>query len=102
MSLMPPFTPGPTTSASSSGSASAATALPCVGQQARIVSASGGTQVLAFIKFGDSTVAATTSDTPIIPGSDQIFTPPSVATHFSVIAASASATTIRVTSGIGE
>ncbi len=102
MSLMPPFTPGLTASASSSGSASAATSLGKISQQALITSAAGGTQVLAFIKFGDSAVAAAVTDTPILPGSAQILTPPSTATHFSVIAASASATTIYVTSGIGE
>lgn len=97
-----PFTPGATVSAASSGSSSAAVALPKSGLQGqvRVASAGGGTQTTAFIKFGDSAVAATTSDTPILAGSTQIFTPPTNATHFAVIASAA--TTVYVTCGFGE
>jgi hypothetical protein len=101
MTMMPPFTPGPTANATSgAGSSSTATALARTGQQVLITSESGGTQAKAFIKFGDSTVQAAATDTPILPGTTQIFTPPSSATHFAVF--SAAATLVYATSGIGE
>jgi hypothetical protein len=101
MTLMAPFTPGATANATSgAGSSSAATALTKAGQQALITSESGGTQAKAFIKFGDNAVQAAATDTPILPGTTQILTPPSTATHFAVF--SAAATLIYVTSGIGE
>ena len=101
MTLMAPFTPGASTSATSgAGSSSAATALPKVGQQARLTSPSGGTQALAFVEFGDSAVQATAADLPILPGDAFVVTPPAGATHFAVF--SAAATQVYVTSGYGE
>lgn len=102
MTLMAPFTPGITTSASSQAgpASSAATLLPRTGQQALITSESGGTQAKAFIKFGDSSVVAAATDTPILPGTAQVFTPPDAATHFAVFAATV--TLVYVTSGVGE
>lgn len=101
MTMMPPFTPGPTASATSgAGSSSAAVSLPKIAQQALVTSPSGGTQTTAFINFGDSTVVAAATDTPILPGTAQVFSPPSNATHFAVFAAAA--TVVYVTSGVGE
>lgn len=103
MTMMPPFTPGATVSATSgAGASSAATAFgkPTGGQQVLVTSESGGTQAKAFIKFGDSGVVAAATDTPILPGTSQIFTVPMSATHFAVF--SAAATLVYVTSGIGE
>lgn len=101
MTLMAPFTPGGTASATSgAGASSAATALSKSGQQARIVSETGGSQAKAFIKFGDSSVVAAATDTPILPGTTEVMTPPTAATHFAVF--SAAATLVYVTSGIGE
>lgn len=101
MTLMAPFTPGGTANATSgAGASSAATLLPKVGQQALVTSESGGTQAKAFIKFGDVSVVAAATDTPILPGTAQVFTPPAAATHFAVFAAAA--TLVYVTSGYGE
>lgn len=101
MTMMPPFTPGATVLLDDvTTSESIALGKPTGGQQVLITSPAGGTQALAFIKFGDSTVVATASDTPILPGTSQIFTVPSSATH--VAAFSGAATDIYVTSGYGE
>lgn len=102
MTLMAPFTPGPTVNvASGAGVSSAATPLGKVGQQALVTSESGGTQAKAFIKFGDAAMtAADATNTPILPGTAQVFTPPAAATHFAVF--SAAVTLVYVTSGFGE
>jgi hypothetical protein len=100
MTMMPPFTPG-TTAKLTGITTTTAVALTKPGQQVLVTSPSGGTQALAFIKFGDSTVTATANtDVPILPGTTQIFTPPSTATH--VAGVSAAATDLYFTSGIGE
>lgn len=102
MTLMPPMTPaGSAIATSGAGSSSAATALPKIGQQARLSSVSGGTQALAYVAFGDSSVVATAANgVAIPPGTSFVVTPPSTATHFAVF--SAAATAVAVTSGIGE
>lgn len=106
MSLMPPFTPGATVSVSAVATSTAATALGkpqlASGNQVMVTVESGGTQVKSFIKFGDSTVQATTSDTPLLPGTQPIFTIPGGATHFAVIGSGAGPTVVYVTSGVGE
>lgn len=100
MSLMAPFTPGLTASATSgAASSSAATPLTKSGQQCRLTNPSGGTQVTAFVKFGDSAVQATVADLPILAGVAFVVTPPSSATHFAVFAATA--TQVFATSGMG-
>lgn len=108
MSMMPPFTPGATVSATSgAGTSSVATPLGkptganvLGGAQMMVTSESGGTQTKAFFKFGDSSVAAAITDTPILPGVQAIFTAPAAATHVAVIASAA--TLVYFTSGIGE
>jgi hypothetical protein len=102
MSLMPPFTPGPTATATSgAGVSSAATALAKVNQQAMISVDTGGTNVRCFIEFGDSSVVAdAVGGMALLPGERVLVTPPSAATHFAVFAATA--TVVYVTSGIGE
>lgn len=110
MSLMAPFTPTENASATSgAGTSSAATALPRpfviaaqrVGNgQLRLTSPTGGTQVVAFVKFGGAAVVATLTDLPILPGESFVITPPGDATHFAVIAATA--TTVYATGGFGE
>lgn len=103
MSLMPPMTPSGSATATSSGSASTAALLPKPGQQCRLTNPAGGTQVVAYVAFGNSAIAATaTNGVAIAPGNTFVVTPPSDATHFSVIAASAAATVIYVSTGIGE
>lgn len=102
MTMMPPFTPaGCATATSGAGSSSAATALAKTNQQARLTNPSGGTQALAFVAFGSSSVAATAANgVAILPGESFVVTPPSEATHFAVF--SAAATAVYVSSGIGE
>lgn len=112
MSLMAPFTPTlPTVSATSGAAASSAgTALPKpfsnavqrIGNaQVMLTNPSGGTQVIAFIRFGtDNTVQADATDMPILPGDQIVITPPGNSTHFAVFAATA--TQIYATGGFGE
>lgn len=103
MTMMPPMTPSGSATATSSGAASAPVALPKTGQQCRLTNPAGGTQVVAYVAFGDNAIVATaTNGVAIAPGNTFVVTPPSGVTHFSVIAASAAATAIYVTSGIGE
>lgn len=56
---------------------------------------------VAFIKFGDSTVTATTSDIAIAPGFNRIFTIPPDVTHVAAITA-ASTATLYFTNGDGQ
>lgn len=105
MSLMAPFTPGPTVSQSSAGaSAQVQLGKPGAiagGQQVMVTNPAGGTQTTAFIKFGsDATVTAAATDTPILPGTQVILTVPANATNVAVFASAA--TLVYFTSGIGE
>lgn len=100
MSLMAPFTPGLTASATSAaGVSSAGVALTKAGQQCRLTNEAGGTQATAFVKFGDSAVVATAADLPILAPASFVVTPPSSATHFAVF--SATITRVYATSGMG-
>lgn len=58
---------------------------------------------LAFIKFGDSAVTAAITDTPILPGTQKVFTVPSdgSVTHIAAITGTSTAT-IYATSGEGQ
>lgn len=102
MTMMPPFTPGVTVALDGiTASASVALGAPVgKGQQVLVTNPAGGTQALAFIRFGDSAVVAAATDTPILPGTRQIFTVPDSATH--VAGFSGAATDLYFTSGYGE
>lgn len=97
MGSMNPFTAGPTVSRTVTGT-TAQVALGKPTNQVRVVSASGGT--IAFIKFGsDSTVTASVTDLPILPGAIEVF---SIATtQTNVAAIGTSGTTLYFTSGEG-
>lgn len=70
-------------------------------EQQVMVSALAGNTAVAFIKFGNSAVTATTaSDTPILPGEVMIFTVGPNVTHVAVV--SAAAATLYFTSGHGS
>lgn len=72
--MLNPFTPGGTTKLRATGSTSkiALGLLPGgFGQQVLIQAPAGGP--VAFIKFGDSTVAATSADMPVLPGTSRIY-----------------------------
>lgn len=90
-----PFTPGLSVSRSVSG-ASASVALPLgAGDVLRILNDGTAT---AFFKFGDSTVTAAVTDTPILAGMSEAFTYPESQTHIAAIGTSG---TLRVTRGYG-
>ena len=91
------FTPGATAKVAAT-TTTGRVALSITGAQTVAVVNDGTT--VAFIKFGDSTVTATTSDTPILGGSSRGFTPPPTATHMAAIMASGTAN-IYVTVGAG-
>ena len=59
----------------------------------------GGSKV-AFIKFGDSSVTATTSDTPILPGAIYVMDK-GVAMSVAAICGGTDTTTVYVTAGVG-
>jgi hypothetical protein len=67
--------------------------------QVRLLHVLGDT-VLAYIRFGDSTVTATTADLPIGNRFPEIFTIPDGATHVAVILSSGTGN-FHVTSGFG-
>lgn len=103
MSLMPPFTPGPTVTGSSNNASTAAIALGApVGQDKQVLVTSPAGGALGFIVFGDSAVAdaSASNGTPILPGTAQIFTLGAAATHFKFFAATTTA--VYCTTGSGE
>lgn len=91
------FTPGTTVSISASTS-TGRVALPTTGNLT--IRVYNGTSALAFIKFGDSTVEAAATDTPIPAGIPCGFTPPANATHVAAILASGTGT-VYFTAGSG-
>lgn len=94
-----PFTPAGTVSRAVTGS-TASVALSATGFPASTVEIQSlpGNSV-AFIKFGDSTVTAATTDYPVLPGVDKIVTVPPNVTH--VAAIGTTGTTLYFTSGHG-
>ena len=92
-----PFTPGITVSRTVTSS-TARVALGATGQAVMIQSIPSGN--IAFIKFGDSTVEAVTTDTPVLPGVVMVLVPPATATHMAAIGSAT--TTLYATSGYGN
>ena len=92
-----PFAPGVTVSRTVTSS-TARVALGVAGQACLVTSPSGGN--IAFIKFGDVTVEAATTDFPILPGVVMAIDPPAWATH--VAAIGSATTTLYFTSGYGS
>ncbi len=94
-----PFSAGTTVSRTVTNStASVALGKTGVPQTIMVTSPSGGN--IAFIKFGDSTVTALTTDTPILPGAIMVFSITAEATH--VAAIGSATTTLYFTSGHGQ
>lgn len=63
--------------------------------------ASPAANATAFIRFGDSTVVATTTTSmPLLPGTVEVFTVPGTHTHMAVITATGTAT-VYATPGKG-
>lgn len=98
-----PFTPGPTVQLAvtgTSGRVALGTGAGASGTPQVIVTAPAGGQI-AYIKFGDATVAAVAAtDTPILPGTVQMFTVPVGATNVAAITAT-STQTLYFTTGHG-
>lgn len=92
-----PFTPAGTVSVSVSA-ASSRTALTRASNSVMVTAPAGG--AVCFINFGSSSVTAAVTDTPILPGSVQVFSPPASATHIAAICAS-STQTLYATCGEG-
>lgn len=101
MSMYPPFTPATPTVSAAPNNSTARVALTAFSadrpKQVLVSSPAGG--ALAFVKFGDSTVEAAATDTPILPGTQRIFTIAAGVSHGAAFAASS--TTIYFTSGQG-
>lgn len=95
-----PFQPVATGTAVSATVASSSQALGVQGrsQTVRIAAPAGG--AIAFINFGASTVTAAATDTPILPGTVEVFSVGSAVTHIAAITAS-STQTIYHTCGDG-
>jgi len=96
--MMNPFTPGATVSRAVTGSSASVALGAGGGLQVMVTSAAGNT--IAFIKFGTSSVTAAVTDTPILPGTVQVFTIATTVTH--VAAIGTTATTLYFTTGDGE
>lgn len=98
------FTPGPTVNLAvtgTTGSVALGTGGGASGTPQVMVTAPAGGQIV-FIKFGSSSVAAVAAtDTPILPGTAQIFTPPGGTTHVAAITAT-STQTLYFTTGHGS
>ncbi len=101
MQTTTPFTPDVAgTVAAPAVTTTTAFALPFTGEQQVMVSALSGNSAVAFIRFGISTVTATTAvDTPILPGTVQLFAVGPAPTHVAVV--SGSAATLYFTCGHG-
>lgn len=103
MAAQNPFTPAGTVSRAVTGTTASvalshATASGPTPNSILITSPSAN--AIAFIKFGDSTVTAVVTDTPILPGIVMVFSIPPATTH--VAAIGTSGTTLYFTSGEGD
>ncbi|MEI6283071.1 MAG: hypothetical protein WCP82_10225 [Alphaproteobacteria bacterium] len=99
MAALNPFTPAGTVTLSVSSTTGSAT-LPTTSFDQLLVTAPAG-GAIAFIRWGASPQTAVTTDTPILPGSVQIFTIPSTATTVAAITGS-STQTLYLTVGQGS
>lgn len=97
MPALAPFTPAGTVSLAVTG-ATARVALPRPGAN-QIMVTSPAANAIAFIKFDQATVTAAVTDTPILPGTSQVFTVPLDASH--VAAIGTASTTLYFTVGEG-
>jgi len=93
-----PFTPAGTVSRSV-GAATANVALSKGSRPQTVMVSSLAANAVAFIAFGSSTVEAALTDTPILPGTQRIFTIGSEVTH---VAAIGTAGTLYFTVGTGR
>ena len=97
MPSLAPLTPAGTVSRTVTGTTARVTLAKTGLNQVMVTSAAANT--IAFIKFGSVTVEAAVTDTPILPGTVQVFTIPLDATN--VAAIGTAGTTLYFTSGEG-
>ena len=98
--MLNPFTPGgPSASVSATTSTGRAAITRGSSQQVMVSVAAGGQT--AFIKFGDDTVVAATTDTPVPAGAQKVFSVAPDVTHIAAITASSTAT-VYATPGNGQ
>lgn len=99
MPALAPFTPAGTVSRTVTGTTARVALSKANLNQVMVTSAAGNS--IAFINFGTSTVEAAVTDTPILPGTVQVFTVPSGGLTTHVAAIGTSSTTLYFTSGEG-
>ncbi len=98
MPALAPFTPAGTVSRTVT-STTATVALAKTGLN-QVMVTSPAANAIAFINFGSSSVTAAVTDTPVLPGTVQMFTIPQDVTNASAIGTTG--TTLYFTSGEGE
>lgn len=96
--MLNPMTPSGTVSRAVTGTTASVALSDAQSNQVMVTSASGNS--IAFIKFGASDVTAAVTDTPILPGTAQVFTKQPSMTH--VAAIGTAGTTLYFTSGDGQ
>lgn len=96
---MIPFTPAGTVTLAVTA-ASSRIALD-VGPSGQVMITNAPDSALAFIKFGDSTVTAAVTDTPILPSACYVFSVGPDVTHIAGICAGAGTATVYTTRGQG-
>lgn len=98
--MLLPFTPGATVSLAVTGTTGNVAMSKPAGRQIMVTSLAAN--AATFIAFGTSAaVEAAVTDTPILPGTVNVFTVPSAWTHVAAITATGTAT-LYFTSGDGE
>lgn len=98
--MLNPFTPGGSSTLSATDTSSSVALDTHGGMQVLIFSPAASDTV--FIKFGDSTVEATTADIAIGAGFNRVFTIPPGATHVAGICAATETATLHITRGDGQ
>lgn len=100
LTMLNPFTPGgPTATLAVTGTTGRVAITRGFSEQV-MVTVVAGSQI-AFVKFGDNTVVATTADTPVLPGTYRIFSVPADATNIAAITSTSTAT-LYATPGNGQ
>lgn len=99
MPALAPLSPAGTVSLAVTGSTGSVALSKAVLSQVMVTSAAANS--IAFIKFGTSAVTAAVTDTPILPGTVQVFTVPNDGTVTHVAAIGTASTTLYFTVGEG-
>lgn len=94
-----PFTPGATVTLAVTTATARVAMTRGYSDQVMITAPAGG--AMAFVRFGDSTVTAAITDTPIVPGTQAIFSIAPGTTHMAAITG-ATTQTLYATSGNGS